>query len=53
MRYSCLVPKATDTNSEYVTLIAFLRQQCLRELALILRYITLSVLYLKPGGRNM
>ena len=33
MRLSCWITKATDTYSEYVTLIAFLRQQCFRERA--------------------
>jgi len=32
------IPKATDTHSEYVTLIAFPRQQWLRERASMLRY---------------
>ena len=33
MRIACFVTKATDTHSEYVILIAFSRQQWLRERA--------------------
>jgi hypothetical protein len=33
MRFACLVNKATDTDSEYVILIAFPRLQRLRERA--------------------
>jgi len=32
------MPKATDTLSEYVTLIAFPQQQCLQKRAAMLRY---------------
>jgi hypothetical protein len=31
MRFACWTTKATDTQSEYVTLIAFSRQKRLRE----------------------
>jgi hypothetical protein len=31
MRFVCWIPEATDTHSEYVTLITFLPQQWLRE----------------------
>jgi hypothetical protein len=31
MRFACWITKATDTHSEYVILIAFPRQQWLRE----------------------
>ena len=37
MRIACWTPKATDTHSEYVILIAFPRQQWLHERASILR----------------
>jgi hypothetical protein len=37
MRFACWITKAIDTRSEYVTLIASPRQQCLSERALILR----------------
>jgi hypothetical protein len=37
MRFACWITKATDTHSENVILIAFLRQQWLRERATMLR----------------
>ena len=36
MRIACWVTKATDTHSEYVTLIVFPRQQWLRELVSVM-----------------
>jgi hypothetical protein len=36
MRFACWINKATDTHSEYVILIAFPRQQWLRERASML-----------------
>ena len=36
MRVACWITKATDTHSEYVMLIAFLRQQTLGERASVL-----------------
>ena len=38
MRFACWITKATNTYSEYVILIAFLRQQLLRERASVLHY---------------
>jgi hypothetical protein len=38
MRIACWIPKATDTQSEYVTLIAFPPQQWLHERTPVLRY---------------
>jgi hypothetical protein len=38
MRSAYCIPKATDTNSEYVILIALPLQQCLYERASMLRY---------------
>ena len=38
IRVACWIPKATDRHSEYCMLFAFLRQQWLRERALMLRY---------------
>jgi hypothetical protein len=38
MRFECWRTKATDTQSEYVILIAFPQQQWLRERASMLRY---------------
>jgi hypothetical protein len=37
MRFAFKVTKVTDTHSEYVILVAFLRQQWLNERASILR----------------
>jgi len=38
MRIACWIPKATNTNSEYAILIAFLMQQWLHERASMLRF---------------
>jgi hypothetical protein len=38
MRFTCWITKATDTHSEPIILIAFPRQQWLRERASMLRY---------------
>jgi hypothetical protein len=38
MRIACWVPKATNTHSEYVTLIAFPMQQWMQDRASVLRY---------------
>ena len=38
MRIACWIPKATNTHSEYVILIAFRPQQWLHECASMLRY---------------
>jgi hypothetical protein len=37
MRFACWITKATDTHSEYIILVAFPRQQWLRERASLLR----------------
>jgi len=37
MRIACCIPKATNTHSEYVMLIAFPLQHCMHEGALLLR----------------
>jgi hypothetical protein len=37
-RIACWIARATDTHSEYVILIAFQRQQTLRERASMLRF---------------
>ena len=39
MSIACWIPKATNTNSENVILIAFILQQWLHEHASILRYL--------------
>jgi hypothetical protein len=44
MRIACWIPKATNTQSEYVILVAFPLKQLLRERTTILRYSALSVL---------
>jgi hypothetical protein len=46
MRFACWITKATDTHSEYVILIAFLRQQWLRDRASLLRYTYIACLLL-------
>ena len=46
MHIACWIPKATDTHSEYVILIAFPLQQWLHERASMLRYTTLTGLVL-------
>ena len=38
MRFACRITKATGTHTAYVTLIAFSRQQLLRERPSMLRY---------------
>jgi len=38
MRFACWITKTTDTPSEYVILMTFPRQYCLRERTLLLRY---------------
>ena len=43
MSIECLTTKATDTQSEYIILIAFPRQQRLHEPALILRLYVLCL----------
>jgi len=45
IRISCCMPKATNTQSEYVIFTAFPMQQWLHEHASMLRYNTLSVLF--------
>jgi hypothetical protein len=44
MRFACCITKATDTHSEYVILIAFPRQQWLRESASMLLYMHIASL---------
>jgi len=38
MRIACWIPKATNTHSDYVILIAFPVQQCLQERASMLHF---------------
>jgi hypothetical protein len=48
MRFACSVTKATHTHSEYITLIAFPRQQWLRERASVVRYAYITCHFLLP-----
>jgi hypothetical protein len=48
MRIACWIPKATDTHSEYVILIAFPLQQLLHELASLLRYTYIACRVIYP-----
>ena len=53
MRFACWITKATNTHSEYVTLIAFPRQQWLRQRASMLPYSTLPLLLTYYIRRDM
>jgi hypothetical protein len=44
IRAACLIAKATDKQSEYVTFIALLLQQWLQERASVLRYMYIACL---------
>jgi hypothetical protein len=44
MRIACYIPKATNTHSEYVTLIDFLSQHWFHESASMLRYMHIACL---------
>jgi len=48
MRIACWIFKVTDTHSEYVTLIAFPRQQWLHERVSISRYTYIACLVSIP-----
>ena len=56
MRIACWIPKATNTNSEYVIFIAFPLQQCLHERVSVLRYMYSDCLirykFLLEAGKN-
>ena len=45
MRFECWIPNATDTHTEYVILIAFPLQKCLRERASMLCYMRTASLF--------
>ena len=45
MRIACGIPKATDTHSKYVILIAFPLQQWWHERASMLRYTYIACLF--------
>jgi len=52
MRIACWIPKATNTHSQYIILIAFPLQQWLQESASVLRYIqgVLRLVDITGGG---
>jgi hypothetical protein len=47
MRIACWIPTATNTQSEYVIIIAFPLQQWLHEYASLLRYVFIVFLFRK------
>jgi len=49
MRFTCWTPKATNTHSDYVIIIAFPLQQGLRNRASMLRYMYIACLVLVIG----
>jgi hypothetical protein len=53
MRFACWIPKATNTYSEYVILIAFARQQWLQERAYMLRYKYVACLLVLLGTNTL
>jgi len=53
MRIACSIPKATNTNSEYVILIAFLLQQWLHERTSVFRYMFIACLFHLLNGYVM
>ena len=48
MRFACWIPKAINTLSEYVILIAFPLQQCLHERNSMSRYTYIACLFIFP-----
>ena len=55
MRFACRIPKATDTHSQYLTLIAFPLQHWLMERASMLRYTCIACLvyiYVSTNNNN-
>jgi len=53
MSLACWMPKATDTHSEYVILVAFPRQQWLRERASVLRYTYIACLVFSQSSLTL
>jgi len=53
MRIACWIPKATNTHSEYATIIALPLQQWLHEHASLLRYTYISCLLLYAESLQM
>ena len=52
VRIACWTPKATNTHSEYVILIAFPQQQWLHERASVLRYTYIVPFVIKKTKHN-
>ena len=52
MRFACRITKATNTHSEYVTLIAFPRQQWLHERSSVLRYAYITCFVTSSEGHK-
>jgi hypothetical protein len=53
MRFACWITKATDTHSEYVVLLAFPRQQWLRERASMVRFTYVACLVISACCFNV
>jgi len=53
MRIACGIPKATNTHSEYVTIITFPLQQRLRQSASTLPYTYMACLVTTKEGHNV
>jgi len=47
MRIACWTPNATNTQSEYIIVTAFELQECLPELASVLRYTYIVCLFIE------
>ena len=52
MRIACWIPKATNTHSQYVIIIAFPLQQRVQERVSVLRYTDFACLVLMLDGSN-
>jgi len=50
MRFACWIPKATNTHSQYVMLIAFPLQQWLNERVSMLRYTYIACIVRAVNG---
>jgi len=47
MRVACSTPNATNTQSEYIIVLAFALQECLHERASVLRYTYFVCLFIE------
>jgi hypothetical protein len=50
IRFVCCITKATHTHTQYVIPVDFPRQQCLRERALVSRYVCIAYLVEKSDA---